>query len=188
MRLNTSSRAIDLCGEDDRIHWSTQFGKNVRVGFGTVIEKGCSVGDNTVIAHNCVLRPYTVIGKNCSVGHGTVFEGTATIGNRTKIHSQCHITKGITIEDEVWIGTGFKSANCKNIVHTRKNMVRKFEYPIIRRGARIGSACIMLPGVEIGENSFVGMGSLVTKNVPAKQLWFGNPARYIRQVPENEWL
>ena len=177
----------DLCGDSDRIHWSTQFGENVRIGFGTVIEKDCKIGDNTIIAHNCILRPNTVIGKNCMVGHGSVFEGDVVIGNRVCVHAQCHITMGVIVEDEAWIGPMVLFTNCKNLVHGR-NIVHKYEYPIVRRGVRLGAGSKILPGVEIGENSFIGMGSLVTKNVPAKQLWLGSPAKYFRDVPEDEWL
>jgi len=178
----------DLCGDDESIHWSVQFGENVKVGFGTVIEKDCKIGDNTIIAHNCVLRPNTIVGKNCMVGHCSVLEGDTVIGNRVVIHAQCHITKGIVIEDEVWIGPMVTSTNTKYIVHSRKNMPLEFAPPTIRKGARVGAASKLFPGVEIGEDAFVGMGSLVTKSVPARQLWMGTPAKYFRDVNEKEWL
>ena len=178
----------DLCGDNDRIHWSTQFGENVRIGFGTVIEKDCKIGDNTIIGHNCVIRSNTIIGKNCIIGHSSVFEGDTTIGNRTNIHCQCHVTRGVIVEDEVWIGMMTIFTNTKHIVHGRKGMELKYEYPVVRHGARIGAGTRLLPGVEIGENAFVGMGSLVTKSVPAWQVWVGTPAKYFRDVPENEWL
>jgi len=178
----------DLCGDSDRIHWSVKFGENVRIGFGTVIEGDCKVGDNTIVGHNCVIRPNTIIGENCMIGHGTVLEGDTVIGNRSVIHAQCHLTQGVTIEDEVWVGMMTVFTNVKNIVHGRKHMTLEYEYPIVRRGVRIGTSSKILPGVEIGENAFVGMGSLVTKDIPAKQLWVGSPAKYVRQVPENEWV
>lgn len=180
-------RYTDLLGDNDRIHPSVKFGKNVRVGFGTVIEEGCEIGDNTIIGHHCVLRPKTIIGSKCLIGHGGVYEGDTTIGNHVVIHAQCHLTKYVTIEDDVWIGMGVIFTNTKTIVHGRK-IPLVFEKPIVRRGARIGAGTSLVPGVEIGENSFVGMGSLVTKDVPAKEMWFGRPAKYVKNVPENEWL
>jgi len=182
-----TERYQDLCGINDRVHWMTQFGENVRVGFGTVIEKGCKIGDNTIIAHNCVLRPGTVIGDNCTVGHGCVFEGNTTVGDRVCVHAQCHITMDIVIEDDVFLGPGVIFANTKNIVHGR-NIPLVYEGPKIRRAARVGAGVNITPGVEIGENAYIGMGSLVTKSVPAKELWMGSPAKYFRDVPENEWL
>jgi len=182
-----TERYQDLCGMSASVDWSTQFGENVKVGFGTVIEKRCVIGDNTIIGHNCVIRPNTIIGDNCIIGHCSVLEGDTVIGNRVVVHSQCHLTKYVTIEDNVWIGMMTIFTNTRTIVHGR-NIPLVFEKPIVRRGARIGAGTKLSPGVEIGENAFVGMGSLVTKNVPAKEMWFGSPAKYVRDVPENEWL
>jgi len=180
---NTFERLTDL-----PIHTDVKFGKNVKVGWGTIIEKGCVIGDDTIIGHNCVIRPNTIIGKNCVIGHGTVIEDKCTIGNRTCIHCQCHLTRGVTIEDEVWIGMMTIFTNTRNIVHGRKGMEVEYEFPTVRHGARIGTGTYLSPGVEVGENSFVGMGSLVTKNIPPKEVWFGSPAKYFRDVPKEEWL
>ena len=60
--------------------------------------------------------------------------------------------------------------------------------PTIRRGARIGGGAILCPGVEIGEEAFVGAGAVVVKDVPPRTLVVGNPARPLRTVPENELL
>jgi acetyltransferase-like isoleucine patch superfamily enzyme len=60
--------------------------------------------------------------------------------------------------------------------------------PTIRRGARIGGGAILCPGIEIGEEAFVGAGAVVTKDVPARKLVVGNPARVLRDVPDEELL
>ena len=60
--------------------------------------------------------------------------------------------------------------------------------PTIRRGARVGGAAVLLPGVEIGEEAFVGAGAVVLRDVPARKLVVGNPARILRDVPEEELL
>ena len=60
--------------------------------------------------------------------------------------------------------------------------------PTIRRGARVGGAAVLLPGVEIGEEAFVGAGAVVTRDVPPRAVVVGNPARQIREVPEDELL
>jgi len=177
----------DLGGSCHRIHWSTKFGKNVKIGFGTVIEENCEIGDNTIITHNCVIRPNTKIGSNCIIGHGAMFEGDSRIGDRVLIHAQCHITKGIIIEDDVFLGPNVVTGNTKNIKHGR-NFDLVLTAPIIRRAVRIGGGVCLTPGVEIGTNAFIGMGAVVTKNVPPGELWLGNPARYFRDIPEDEWL
>jgi UDP-2-acetamido-3-amino-2,3-dideoxy-glucuronate N-acetyltransferase len=60
--------------------------------------------------------------------------------------------------------------------------------PTIRRGARIGGGAILCPGIEVGEEAFVGAGAVVTKNVPARTVVVGSPARVLRNVPEDELL
>jgi acetyltransferase-like isoleucine patch superfamily enzyme len=67
----------------------------------------------------------------------------------------------------------------------RKALVRG---PVIRRGARIGGGAVLLPGIEIGEEAFVGAGAVVTRDVPSRTLVIGSPARYLRDVPPNELL
>jgi acetyltransferase-like isoleucine patch superfamily enzyme len=60
--------------------------------------------------------------------------------------------------------------------------------PTIRRGARICGGAILLPGVQIGAEAFVGAGAVVTKDVPPRKLVVGNPARVLRDVPDDELL
>jgi len=177
----------NLLGQWDLIHPSVKFGKNVRVGHGVIIEENCSIGDNTLIGHYVVLRPQTIIGQDCMIGHLTVCEGSVSIGDRVLIHAQCHITKGAVIGDDVFIGPFFCGANTQRIVHGR-------EYPLvlnpylIKRAARVGIGVLVLPGVVIGENAQVGVGSIVTKDVPDRECWVGNPAKFKNMVPEVELL
>ena len=170
------------------IHPGTKSGKNVRIGEGVIIEEGCKIGDNCIIGHHVVLRPNVNIGDNTVIGHGTVFEGDCSIGNNVLIHAQCHITKGVLIEDDVFIAPFLLLTNTRNISHGRKNVKLVLDPPVIRRAARIAGRVSILPGVEIGENAVVGLGSVVTKNVPAGEIWFGTPARKKGIVPKEEWL
>ena len=84
----------------------------------------------------------------------------------------------ITIEDDVFIGP--------NVTFTNDRYPRSKQYPdhfeqtVIRRGASIGAGSVILCGIEIGEGAMVGAGSVVTKNVPAGELWVGNPARFVK--------
>lgn len=174
-------------GSNDPIHWSTKFGKNVTLGKGVIIEENCRIGDNTFIGHYTVLRPGTKIGNDCVIGHLTVFEGDCVICDRVLIHAQCHITKGVTIEDDVFIAPFFCGANTQRIKHGRDFDLKINGYTI-RRAARIGIGVLILPGREIGENAQIGVGAVVTKDVPPREVWVGNPAKKLRDVPKNELL
>jgi acetyltransferase-like isoleucine patch superfamily enzyme len=117
----------------------------------------------------------------------TVFEGDTVIGNRVLIHSQCHITKGVIIEDDVFIAPLFCGANTPRIVHGRDYSLILEPYHI-RRAARIGIGVSILPEVTIGANALIGAGSVVTRNVPDGECWFGNPAIFKKMVPVEELL
>jgi acetyltransferase-like isoleucine patch superfamily enzyme len=166
---------------------SVKFGKNTRIQHTAIIEEGCEIGDNCFIGHYVVMRPDTKIGNNTVIGHGTVIEGGCSIGSDCLIHAQCHITLGAVIEDKVFIAPGFIGANDPDMVHQRRH-VKEFvpQAYTIRRGARIGIGVLVLPGVEIGENAVVGVGSVVTKNVPPFAKVTGVPAR-IKDVVNREW-
>jgi len=170
-----------------QIHPTVVFGRNVRVGKGVVIEEGCMIGDNTLIGNNTTLRKNTIIGKNCTLGHSVVSEGNLTIGNHVGIHSQCHLTQTLFIEDHVFMGPSVVTSNTRRISHGRNLLVRT-QGPRICRAARIGAGAVLTPEVIIGENALIGAGSLVTKDIPAREIWYGNPAKYIDIVLQSELL
>ena len=105
----------------------------------------------------------------------------------TKIQAEAYITAYSTLEENVFI------APC--VVTTNDNFMGRTERrhdlmagPTIRRGARVGGGAILCPGVEIGEEAFVGAGAVVTKDVPPRVIVVGNPARVLRDVPADELL
>jgi UDP-2-acetamido-3-amino-2,3-dideoxy-glucuronate N-acetyltransferase len=169
------------------VHPDAQFGERVRLGHYVVIEDGCKIGDDTFIGNFTMLRKNTVIGKKCVIGHGTVFEGDCTIGDRVLIHAQCHITKGVVIEDDVFIAPMFVGANTEKIVHGRGYPLILNPYRI-KRAARIAIGVTVLPGVTIGENALVAVGAVVTKDVPDRAVVMGVPARLVRYVEDDKLL
>ena len=169
------------------IHQNVTFGKNVRLGSHVVIEENCFIGDNTIIGNGTVLRPFTKIGKDNVIGHLTVFEGYDTVGDGCLIHSQCHITRGVMIDDKVFIAPLFVGANDPKMCHARRHILKYEEKPYhIKRGVRIGVGVSVLPDIVIGENSVVGVGAVVTKDVPDFAIVYGNPAKIVGTVPEEE--
>jgi acetyltransferase-like isoleucine patch superfamily enzyme len=117
-----------------------------------------------------------------------VFEGEALLGNHVTIHAQCHLTLGIRIEDEVFFGPGVITANTRHISYGRGGVPKKYEAPYVKRAARIGAGAHITPGVVIGANALVGMGAVVTKDVPDRAIVVGNPAQVAGEVPEKELL
>ena len=104
------------------------------------------------------------------------------IGNNVTIKCGVQVWNGISIEDNVQIGANVTFTNDKYPRAKNPNWV--LEKTTIKRGASIGAGSTIGCGITIGENAMIGMGSVVTKDVPANELWFGNPAMFIRKISE----
>lgn len=143
-------------------------GENVKI-FKFVNAYGCSIGDNSKVGAFVEIQKGVDIGKNC------------------KISSHTFICEGVSIEDEVFIGHNVtfindrfpRAANEDGSLQTDADW--SVEKTVIRKRASIGSSVTILCGVEIGENSIIGAGSVVTKNIPPDSVAFGNPAKVIRK-------
>ena len=103
-----------------------------------------------------------------------------TIGNNVTIKSGVQIWDGIELEDNVCIGANVSFTNDR--YPRAKNPNWKLEKILICKGASVGAGSTILPGVTIGNGAMIGAGSVVTKDVPAGELWFGNPARFVRKI------
>ena len=131
---------------------------------------GCEVGDETKIG------TFVEIQKN------------ATVGRRCKISSHTFICEGVTIEDHVFIGHGVmfindsypRATTATGELQTASDW--KVEPTRVKRGASIGSGATILSKVTIGEEAIVGAGSVVTRDVPARAIVAGNPARVLRSL------
>src|SRR5438034_3509182 len=105
----------------------------------------------------------------------------------TKIQAEAYITASSTVEDNVFIAPCVVTTN-DNFMGRTERRHELIKGPTIRRGARIGGGAILCPGIEIGEEAFVGAGAVVTKDVPPRAIVVGNPARVLRDVPDEERL
>jgi acetyltransferase-like isoleucine patch superfamily enzyme len=105
----------------------------------------------------------------------------------TKIQADAYITAYSTLEDHVFISPCVVTTN-DNFMGRTERRHELIKGPTIRRGARVGGGAILCPGVEIGEEAFVGAGAVVVEDVPARALVVGNPARRLRDVPDDELL
>ncbi len=165
-----------------------------KIGANTIIQHGAFIEDDCIIGNNCRIGTYAVLRRATKIGNNSVFgslsasEGNNQIGNHVTIHSQCHITEGIIIEDHVFIAPGFVGANTMRISHGRKNVPLVKEPPHIKFAARIGANVTVLPAVVIGRNALVGAGSVVTRNVPDFAVAFGVPAKVRGEVPVEDRL
>src|ERR671932_787258 len=146
------------------------------------------------IAETAIVYPGTVVAEGCRilgdavvVGRGSLVENDTTIGALTKIQAHAYITAYSTLEEEVFIVPSVAKTN-DNFMGRTEQRHELVKGPTIRRRARVGGAAVLCPGVEVGEEAFVGAGAVVVKDVPPGVVVVGNPARKIREVPEEELL
>ena len=152
-----------------RIARNVKLGENVRI-HAFVNLYGCLIGDNSKIGAFVEIQKNAIIGKNC------------------KISSHSFICEGVTIKDNVFIGHNVtfindkypKSTTAEGKLQTEENW--SVVPTIIEESASIGSSVTILCGVTIGTEAIVGAGSVITKDIPAGEIWAGNPARFLRKV------
>jgi len=162
-------------------------GKAVTVGAGCVIYRGAEIEDRVFFGDLATVREDVRIGEGTIIGRGATVENKVTIGKKTKIETNAYITAFSTIGDYCFIAPCVAFSN-DNYVGRTEERKKHFGGPILRRGARIGVGSVLLPGIEIGEDALVAAGSVVTKNVPARMIVLGTPAKPWRPVPEEQLI
>jgi len=165
----------------------TVIGDGTIVSTGAIVFAGSRIGARVILGDQSCVRERVVVGDDVVIGRGSLVENDTTIGALTKIQADAYITAYSTLENEVFIAPCVVTTNDNFMGRTEKRR-ELVKGPTIRRGARIGGGAILCPGVEIGEDAFVGAGAVVTKDVPARKLVVGNPARVLRDVPDDELL
>ena len=142
--------------------------------------KNTIIPETTNVWQFCVIFPNAQIGENCNICSHCLIENDVRIGNNVTIKCGVQIWDGIEIEDDVFIGANVTFTNDK--YPKSKNPNWQLLTTTIKKGASIGAGSTILPGLTIGENAVVGAGSVVTKDVPAGELWIGNPAKFYKKV------
>ncbi|MFT4414437.1 DapH/DapD/GlmU-related protein [Fredinandcohnia humi] len=162
-------------------------GEDVTIGANCVIYRGATIGSNTLIADLASVRENVEIGDYVIVGRGVTVENYVTIGTRTKIQSNSYITAYTTLEDHVFIAPCVTTTN-DNYMGRTEERFDKIKGAIVKRGARVGGASIILPGITVAEETFVAAGALVTKDTEPKTVVKGIPAKFSKPVDERELL
>ncbi|MGE1081058.1 acyltransferase [Pseudomonas shirazensis] len=143
-----------------------------------------AIGENTRIWQFTVVLAGARIGRDCNVAAQCFIENDVIIGDRVTLKCGVQLWDGLRVADDVFIGP--------NATFTNDRYPRSRQWPEtypqtrLERGASIGAGAVVLPGLTIGEGAMVGAGAVVTRDVPARALVVGNPARIVRYLEDSD--
>lgn len=157
------------------------------VGTGVVLYRGAAIDPKVLMADLATVRENVTVGRGTIVGRGVTVENFCSVGRYCKLESECYITAYSTLEDRVFVAPGVVTSN-DNFVGRTAERFKHFKGVTVKKGGRIGAGTVTLPGVTIGEDALVAAGSVVTKDVPARTIVMGSPARRLRDVPVEQLL
>lgn len=160
--------------------------KNVSIHASAVVDEGAQIGKGTKVWHFSHLMPACKVGEDCTIGQNVFIDNNVSIGNGVKIQNNVSVYNGVIIEDDVFLGP---SMVFTNVFNPRSFIERKNEFKrtIIQKGATIGANVTIICGTEVGTYALIGAGSVVTKDVKAFALVYGNPARQRGWVSKNAY-
>ena len=164
-----------------------EIGDGTIVSTGAIVFAGSRIGAGCILGDQSCVRERVEIADDVVVGRGSLVENDTTIGSGTRIQAEAYVTAYSTLEENVFIAPCVVTTN-DNFMGRTERRHELIKGPTIRRGARVGGGAVLCPGIEIGEEAFVGAGAVVTKDVPARMVVVGSPARVLRAVAEDELL
>src|SRR5262245_9773223 len=163
----------------------TTVGAGTVISTGAIVFAGSSIGSNCIVGDQSCIRERVTLADDCVLGRGSLIENDTTVGARTRIQADAYVTAYSTLEEDVFIAPCVVTTNDNYMGRTEKR-VELMRGPTIRRSARVGGGAILCPGIEIGEEAFVGAGAVVTKDVPPRVMVVGSPAHILRDVDPAE--
>lgn len=157
-------------------------GEECIIRSGSVIYTNVELGRHAELGHNAMIREKVRIGDNTIVGTNAVIDGLSNIGMNVSIQSGVYICINSTVEDAVFLGPYCVFTNDKFAMQKETRLLG----PTIRRGASIGANATLMAGITVGEGAVVGAGAMVNKDVPARTIYAGIPAKIVKPLP-SDW-
>ncbi|MHA2021404.1 MAG: DapH/DapD/GlmU-related protein [Candidatus Thorarchaeota archaeon] len=142
-----------------------------------VVDEGAQIGEGTKVWHFAHIRSSANIGSGCIIGKDVYVDANVVIGNNVKIQNGVSVYQGVTIEDDVFCGPHMTFSN--DLYPRAYGDSWEITDTLVKRGSSIGANATILCGITLGNYSMVGIGAVVTKDVPAHALVVGNPARIV---------
>jgi acetyltransferase-like isoleucine patch superfamily enzyme len=179
-RLPSSSASIK---NQNKSIAKTKIGSETVISPHAILYAGCNIGAQCLVGDAASIRENVNISNKAIVGRHVTIGPNVEIGARTRIVDFAHITGDTVIGEDVFISTHVCSAN-DNSFATGQDI--KLKGQNIGNRVHIGLGAVLLPGITIGDDSVIGAGSIVTKDIPTGKLAFGQPAKLIRDLKSKE--
>lgn len=141
----------------------------------SIVDEPSTIGEGTQIWNFVHIRENAEIGKDCVIADYVYVGMGVKVGNGVKLENRVTVFEGVTIEDEVFVGPHVTFTN--DFIPRSFNVDWKITPTVVKKGASIGAGAVIICGKTIGEYALIGAGSVVTENIPANALAYGNPAR-----------
>lgn len=148
-----------------------------------VIDEGCQIGAKTKIWHFSHIMPDCKIGEKCNIGQNVVISPKVILGNNVKIQNNVSVYTGVICEDDVFLGPSMVFTNVTN-PRSAVNRQGEYEETYVEQGVSVGANATIVCGIRLGRYSFIGAGTVVTKDVPEYALIVGNPGRQVGWMSE----
>jgi UDP-2-acetamido-3-amino-2,3-dideoxy-glucuronate N-acetyltransferase len=181
-----------LISENSEIHQSVIIGRfciiedSVVLNDGVVVEDYAIVMKGAVVGKNTKIGTYTKIGQNVVIGEGSSFTSfceirdNCQVGNNVTMGSRGTLSAGTIVEDDVVMKYAFVVTDTPDLTKNNQKVTGR-----LKRGSKFGASVVIMPGLEIGQNSEVGACTQVRKNIPDNEVWFGMPAKFYRNSIES---
>lgn len=143
---------------------------------GTIVYGDVSLGDYFQSGHYAIIRAKVRAGNYCTVCNHSALEGIVRMGDGVRIMSHVYVPSRTWFGDHVFVGPGVTFLNDR-APGRWENGAPEPRGAFVENDVVIGGGCTILPGIKIGERSFVAAGALVTKDIPSRSMAIGSPAR-----------
>lgn len=168
--LRPGSRALGLPVGERTLVQAAAVGVGAVICAGATVREGAIVGDHTMVREGAVVGAGTVLGNGAAIGWGV------ELGDNVRVRNNAIIAPATVVEDDVFVGPNVVTTDHNAMSHEPAGRT-PLSGAVLRRGCRIGTSAVILPGVELGAGCVVGAGAIVTRDVPPGATVVGAPAR-----------
>jgi acetyltransferase-like isoleucine patch superfamily enzyme len=164
----------------------------LRLGAGAVVcaraivFAGAEIGADAILGDQSYVRERARIGPATLIGRGSCVDNDVAVGARVSVQTDVYLTAFSEVEDDVFVGPGACTTNDDTMSRHPPDVPLRGAR--LRRACRVGGGAVLCPGVEVGEEAFVAAGAVVTRDVPARAVVMGVPARVVRDVQDGDLL